>query len=92
MNENFHPYKNFSIVYNDDILVFSQSLDEHWKHLKTFKWIIKKNGLVLSQRKIKLFEIEIQFLRYKVTNKTITPVERVIKFADKFSDEITDKK
>lgn len=66
MNEISHPYKNFSIVYIDDILIFSKSIDEHWRHLKSFEWIIKKNGLVLSQRKINLFQTKIQFLGYKI--------------------------
>ena len=33
MNEIFNPFSHFSIVYIDDILIFSKSIDEHWKHL-----------------------------------------------------------
>ena len=55
MNEIFNPNSHFFIVYIDDILIFSKSLDEHWKHLNSFLHIIKCNGLVISVPKIKLF-------------------------------------
>ena len=55
MNDIFTPYTNFSIVYIDDVLIFSKSIDQHWKHLETFIKIIKINELVVSPTKIKLF-------------------------------------
>jgi hypothetical protein len=33
MNDIFTPYTSFSIVYIDDDLIFSNSIDQHWKHL-----------------------------------------------------------
>ena len=33
MNEIFNQYSHFSIVYIDDVLIYSKSIDEHWKHL-----------------------------------------------------------
>jgi len=48
MNDIFTPYISFIIVYIDDVLVFSKSIDQHFKHLPTFLHIIKRNGLVVS--------------------------------------------
>ena len=53
--------------------------------------IIKHNGLVVSSPKIKLFQTKIQFLGYNIYQGKISPIDRVIKFADKFADEILDK-
>ena len=33
MNDIFTPYTSFSIVHIDDVLIFSNSIDQHWKHL-----------------------------------------------------------
>ena len=35
MNDIFTPYTSFSIVYIDDVLIFSNSIDRLWKHLET---------------------------------------------------------
>jgi hypothetical protein len=91
MNEIFNPFSHFVIVYIDDVLIFSKSIDEHWKHLYSFFDIIKHNGLVISAQKIKLFQTKIRFLGYDIYQATIVPISRAIQFADKFPDEITDK-
>ena len=88
MKEIFNPFSKFCIVYIDDVLISSKSIDEHWKHLNSFLHIIKFNGLVVSSPKIKLFQTKIRFLGYNIYQPKISPIDRVIKFADKFLDEI----
>lgn len=92
MNNIFNPYQNFILVYINDILIFSQSIDQHWKHLAILKYVIQKNGLALSKRKLKLFQTFVNFLGYHIKNQTITPIKRVIQIIQKFPDQITNKK
>ena len=42
MNDIFNEYFEFSIVYVDDVLIYSENLEQHFKHLKTFFHVIKK--------------------------------------------------
>jgi len=53
MNDIFNLYSKFAIVYIDDVLIFSQTIYQHFKHLHTFINIIKQNDLAISQTKIR---------------------------------------
>ena len=59
MNDIFTPFTDFSIVYIDNVLIFSKSIEDHWKHLDIFLKVIKQNGLVVSSSKINLFQDKI---------------------------------
>ena len=52
MNDIFNAYSKFCIVYIDDVLIFSTSLEQHFKHLHTCFHVAKQNGLVVSKPKI----------------------------------------
>ena len=52
MNDIYGPYSKFSIVYMDDMLIFPNDIDKHFKHLKTFLHITKINGLAISKSKV----------------------------------------
>ena len=90
MNNIFNSFSHFTIVYIDDVLVYFNSIDEHWKHLYTCLDIIKHNGIVVSAKKIKLFQTKVRFLGWHFW-RTDCPIDKAIQFADKFPDAITDK-
>ncbi|XP_043812190.1 uncharacterized protein LOC110608268 isoform X1 [Manihot esculenta] len=90
MNDIFNPYK-FIITYIDDVLIFSENIDQHIKHVNVFYKAVKRNGLVLSKPKMKLFQTKIRFLGHEIYQNTIIPIQRSIEFANKFPDEIKDK-
>ena len=90
-NDIFTPFTDFSIVYIDDVLIFSKSIDNHWKHLDIFVKVIKHNGLVVLATKINLFQDKIRFLGHNIYKGTLSPIDRAIQFANKFPNEIKDK-
>jgi hypothetical protein len=85
------PLSKYSIVYIDDVLIFSKSIEEHWKHLNSFLEVSKINGLVVFATKIKLFQTNIRFLGYNIHESKISLINRVIQFVDKFLNEILEK-
>ena len=86
MNDIFTPFTDFSIVYIDDVLIFSKSIDHHWKNLDIFVKVIKQHGLVVSASKISLFQDKIRFLGHNIYKGTLSPIDKAIQFANKFLD------
>ena len=76
MNDIIKPINEFTIVNIDDVLIFSNSIDQHFCHLNKFYNIIYSNGLVVSATKMKLFQIKIRFLRHDINQGTIRPINR----------------
>ena len=91
MNDIFNSFSHFTIIYIDDVLTYSNSIDEHWKHLYLFLETIKQNGLVVSAKKIKLFQTKVSFLGYDISEGQIHPIDKTIQFVDKFPYVIIDK-
>ena len=91
MNEIFNPFSTHAIVFIDDVLIFSESLEQHKKHLRAFLNTVKLNGLIVSAPKIKLFETKVRFLGFDIYHGVIKPIDRSIQFAEKFLDQILDK-
>ena len=54
------------LVYIDDVLVFSNSIEHHFKYLETFQNIVRENSLVVFALKIKLFQTKIKFLGFEI--------------------------
>src|SRR5262249_9351485 len=91
MNEIFNDLSNFIIVYIDDVLIFSPNMDQHFKHVKLFMNVARKDGLIVSPTKISLFQTKVRFLELNIYNGTILPIQRSIEFTSKFPNEIKDK-
>ena len=66
-------------VYIDDILVASESPEQHLKDLEEVFKTLSANGLVLQRSKCVLGVPELEFLGYKVNSTGITPLpDRVV--------------
>jgi hypothetical protein len=91
MDDTLKAYFDWLIVYIDDILVFSDSIDQHFKHLEMFLKVIKQSGLVLSKKKMELFKTSVKFLGHTISNGQISLQTHAVEFAEKFPDKITDK-
>ncbi|KAL6130306.1 hypothetical protein ACLB2K_068687 [Fragaria x ananassa] len=92
MDNIFKPYSDFCIVYIDDILVFSKTMNEHLKHLEQVCKLIVQRGIILGQKKIHLIKGEIDFLGIHVKDGEIRLQEHIVKKISQFPDNIPDAK
>ncbi|KAI5652374.1 hypothetical protein M9H77_29561 [Catharanthus roseus] len=67
MNKLFHPYLDqFVIVYLDDIVIYSQTLEEHKEHLRKVFQVLKDNELYVKKEKCSFAQEEVLFLGHKI--------------------------
>nr|ABI47987.1 ORF4 protein [Dioscorea bacilliform virus] len=87
MDNVFRGTEDFIAVYIDDILVFSETEEEHLKHLRILLQICQQHGLVLSPTKMKIGTKTIEFLGAVIGNRKIKLQEHIIKKIADFSDD-----
>jgi RNase H-like domain found in reverse transcriptase/Reverse transcriptase (RNA-dependent DNA polymerase)/Integrase zinc binding domain/Chromo (CHRromatin Organisation MOdifier) domain/Retroviral aspartyl protease len=72
MQRIFHLHLDrFTIVYLDDILVYSKSEDEHEKHLRTVLQLLRTNKLYAKLSKCSFYQKEIEFLGHVVSEEGV---------------------
>lgn len=68
MDNIFKPYFDWLIVYIDDVLIFSKNLQDYFKHVNIFKYLVKNNDLMLSKKKIEVFQTTVKVLGHTISN------------------------
>jgi hypothetical protein len=67
MNQVLSEYLDkFVVVYLDDILIYSQTLEEHTKHVRAVMNTLRKEKLYCKQSKCEFYQHEVKFLGYIV--------------------------
>nr|ARD08906.1 hypothetical protein [Alhagi bacilliform virus] len=79
MDHVFDDLSEFIAVYIDNILIFSQTEEEHAKHLREMFARCRKYGLVLSPTKIKIAVREVDFLGATLKDRRINLQPPVVK-------------
>jgi hypothetical protein len=67
MNDIFRPYLDkFIMVYLDDILIFSDTLEDHEKHVRQALAVLRQNKLYCKVSKCEFFQTEVSFLGHVI--------------------------
>ena len=65
---------HFAIAYLDDIIIFSQTEEEHLKHLEIIFGRLKGAGLKLKRSKCSFMKLNIEYLGHLISEKGIEPM------------------
>jgi RNase H-like domain found in reverse transcriptase/Reverse transcriptase (RNA-dependent DNA polymerase)/Integrase zinc binding domain/Retroviral aspartyl protease/Integrase core domain/Chromo (CHRromatin Organisation MOdifier) domain len=69
----------FVIVFLDDILIYSKTLEEHEAHVRKVLGILRKHKLFAKESKCELFQTEVEFLGHLVGRKGLRMMESKVK-------------
>lgn len=72
MNLIFGPYRRFILVFFDDVLVFSQTLEEHIQHLKTALQLLRENSLFVKLSKCAFAVPEVNYLGHILSTEGVS--------------------
>ena len=75
MTDTLKTCRLFSLVYLDDIIVFSKSFNEHVIHLERVLNALEAKQLVLNPSKCVFAVTQIDYLSHTITHDTITPLK-----------------
>ena len=92
MDKIFREMNDFILVYIDDILIFSDNLTDHSKHLDIFIQTIRKHGILLSEKKSEIFKHKIEYLGYIIDSEGIQLQEHISTKIKNFKEILENKK
>jgi len=80
MNDIFREWlDDFVVVYIDDILVYSSSMEEHAEHLRKVFQRLKENKLYAKFEKCEFGVSKVDFLGHRITQKGLKMDDHKVK-------------
>lgn len=72
MNKLFHPFLDqFVVIYLDDIVIYSSSIEEHLDHLRKVFQILRENNLFVKREKCSFAQPQVKFLGHTISQRHI---------------------
>ena len=78
MTDTLRDCRQFSLVYLDDIIVFSKSFSEHISHLQRVLLALQAKNLILNPPKCDLAAQQINYLGHTISKNHVTPMKEKI--------------
>ncbi|CAF5169031.1 unnamed protein product, partial [Rotaria magnacalcarata] len=80
------PYRQFALVYIDDIMVYSRSFEEHLKHIHQVLSILSQHNFQLNPSKCSIFRQQIDYLSHTISEQGVKPnnekIQAIIKLRE----------
>lgn len=91
MDETFKPHQEYCCVYVDDLLIFSNTLKDHYAHVIKILLVCKSKGVILSEKKATLVQTKIKFLGLGIEEGKRQLQSHILTHIWEFPSEIKDK-
>ena len=78
MNKLFFGFGSFCVIYVEDLLIFSDSLEQHLEHLERIFAKFRTSNLKVKLSKSDFFKEELEFLGHKIGIHGISPADEKI--------------
>ncbi|MEM7375695.1 MAG: reverse transcriptase domain-containing protein, partial [Bacteroidota bacterium] len=80
LNDIFRPYlDDFMVVFLDDIMIYSTTLEEHVEHVRKVLEKLRKYKLYAKASKCEVAKTEVEFLGHWISPKGLSPLEVKVK-------------
>lgn len=83
--------EDFALAYLDDILVFSNTIEDHLQHIERVLSSLREHNLKLKPAKCEFFKRETQYLGFKISEEGIQPDHDKVKAIKSVSTPTTVK-
>ncbi len=85
MNQILQPViKKIALVYLDDVIIYSTSIEQHIKHIDIVLDLLKKAGLKIKLSKCTFLQTSVKYLGHVISEKGITPDPMKIKAIENY--------
>ena len=78
MNRVLEGLSQFSTCYLDDILVFSETLEDHFSHIQQVFGRLREHSLRLKLKKCSFLKSETTYLGFVINNQGVIPEKRKV--------------
>ena len=78
-DEMFADMRLFTYVYIDDVIIYSETFEEHLEHLRSVFKRMKEYGMKINAKKSQLCKEEVTYIGFKVNKNGISPNDDKVK-------------
>ena len=65
--------RKFALVYLDDVIIYSTSIEQHIKHIDIVLGLLQEAGLKIKLSKCTFLQTSVNYLGHVISDKGITP-------------------
>ena len=73
-----YNFRSFCRLYMDDIIIFSETLDQHWEHVNKVLTCLQQNNIQIAWSKMELARDSVEYLGIEYTKDGIRPARHIL--------------